>query len=58
MTTSPQSRPVSETRLSLSHPSAQNETDGDHRRLRDAEIRRSHRLARRAAIIASREESR
>jgi len=32
--------------------------DEDRRRLREAEIRRSHRLARRAAIIASREESR
>jgi acyl-CoA hydrolase len=32
------------------------ETDEDRRRLREAEIRRSHRLARRAAIIASREE--
>src|SRR6266516_525047 len=33
------------------------ETDEDRRRLREAEIRRSHRLAQRAAIIASREES-
>jgi acyl-CoA hydrolase len=32
-------------------------TDEDRRRLREAEIRRSHRLARRAAIIASREET-
>ncbi|WP_433165582.1 acyl-CoA thioesterase [Kribbella sp. CA-247076] len=32
------------------------ETDEDRRRLREAEIRRSHRLARRAAIVASREE--
>jgi acyl-CoA hydrolase len=32
-------------------------TDEDRRRLREAEIRRSHRLARRAAIIASREQS-
>ena len=32
-------------------------TDEDRRRLREAEIRRSHRLARRAAIIASREEA-
>jgi acyl-CoA hydrolase len=32
------------------------ETDEDRRRLREAEIRRSHRLARRAAIIASRED--
>lgn len=31
------------------------ETDEDHRRMREAEIRRSHRLARRQAIIASRE---
>ncbi|MFI5712828.1 acyl-CoA thioesterase [Kribbella sp. NPDC051620] len=31
------------------------ETDDDHRRMREAEIRRSHRLARRQAIIASRE---
>ncbi|MDX2971649.1 acyl-CoA thioesterase [Kribbella solani] len=31
-------------------------TDEDRRRLREAEIRRSHRLARRAAIIASRQE--
>ena len=30
-------------------------TDEDRRRLREGEIRRSHRLARRAAIIASRE---
>ncbi|MEV5964601.1 acyl-CoA thioesterase [Kribbella sp. NPDC051952] len=33
------------------------ETDEERRRLREAEIRRSHRLARRAAIIASREEA-
>ncbi|WP_329005498.1 acyl-CoA thioesterase [Kribbella sp. NBC_00709] len=32
-------------------------TDEDRRRLREAGIRRSHRLARRAAIIASREEA-
>jgi acyl-CoA hydrolase len=31
------------------------ETDEDRRRMREAEIRRSHRLARRQAIIASRE---
>ncbi|HET6298130.1 MAG TPA: acyl-CoA thioesterase [Kribbella sp.] len=31
------------------------ETDEDRRRMREAEIRRSHRLARRAAIVASRE---
>ena len=34
------------------------ETDEELRRMREAEIRRSHRLARRAAIIASREEDR
>ena len=33
------------------------QTDEERRRLREAEIRRSHRLARRAAIIASREEA-
>ena len=33
------------------------ETDEEGRRMREAEIRRSHRLARRAAIIASREET-
>jgi acyl-CoA hydrolase len=31
------------------------ETDEDHRRMREAEIRRNHRLARRKAILASRE---
>ena len=34
------------------------ETDEDRRRVAEAEIRRSHRLARRAAILASREERR
>jgi acyl-CoA hydrolase len=33
------------------------QTDEERRRMREAEIRRSHRLARRAAIIASREET-
>jgi acyl-CoA hydrolase len=106
MSNPPSSRPTSATRLSLSHITAQNETnllgtvlgvritadrwdsvspqvhvataylvfvavdaegkprevpqvvpvtDEDRRRMREAEIRRSHRLARRAAIIASRE---
>ena len=34
------------------------ETDEELRRMREAEIRRSHRLARRQAIIASREQDR
>jgi acyl-CoA hydrolase len=38
-------------------PRVEPETDEDRRRMREAEIRRTHRLARRAAIVASREAS-
>lgn len=37
-------------------PQVEPENDEDRRRMREAEIRRSHRLARRKAIIASRED--
>ncbi|MEV6282973.1 acyl-CoA thioesterase [Kribbella sp. NPDC051770] len=37
-------------------PQVEPESDEDRRRMREAEIRRSHRLARRKAIIASRED--
>jgi hypothetical protein len=56
MSDTPSSRPASATRLSLSHITAQHETNLlGTRRMREAGIRRSHRLARRAAIVASRE---
>jgi acyl-CoA hydrolase len=38
-------------------PQVEPENDEDRRRMREAEIRRSHRLARRQAIIASREDT-